>query len=66
MNLTNQGAECLFMIITLGFTDELGGGNLFNEGSIGDTDGDGLPEFLDAWGMPIGFLRGRSVLAIPI
>src|SRR5262249_21690200 len=30
---------------------------LFLESSIGDTDGDGAPEFLDGWGHPISFLR---------
>ena len=45
------------MIVTLGFVDELGGRDLFNESSIGDVDQDGFPEFLDAWGTPIRFLR---------
>jgi hypothetical protein len=31
--------------------------SLFGEKSIGDTDGDGAPEFLDGWGRPINFLR---------
>jgi hypothetical protein len=31
--------------------------SLFSESSIGDTDGDGAPEFLDAWGHPISFAR---------
>ena len=52
-----QGAECLYMIITLAFTDELGGRDLFNDSDVGDIDGDGFPEFHDAWGMPIRFLR---------
>ena len=30
---------------------------LFSENSIGDTDGDGAPEFLDGWKHPINFLR---------
>ena len=30
---------------------------LFQENQIGDTDGDGAPEFLDGWGKPIGFIR---------
>ena len=30
---------------------------LFGEQDIGDTDGDGAPEFLDGWGRPIHFLR---------
>jgi hypothetical protein len=30
---------------------------LFHENDIGDTDGDGAPEFLDGWGRPISFIR---------
>ncbi len=55
--LNLQGAECLYLIVTLGFVDELGGRDLFNESNVGDTDGDGFNEFLDAWGTPIRFLR---------
>ena len=29
----------------------------FKNSEIGDTDGDGLPEFVDAWGEPIYFFR---------
>ncbi len=29
----------------------------FNQNDIGDTDGDGAPEFVDGWGKPIEFLR---------
>ena len=29
----------------------------FNPSEIGDTDQNGLPEFLDGWGRPIRFLR---------
>lgn len=52
----NQGAECLFMVIM----NACGDGEsrtLIPESSIGDTDGDGAPEFLDGWGHPISFLR---------
>ena len=52
----NQGAECLYMIITLA-TGDGEARTLFGESSIGDTDGDGAPEFLDGWGHPINFLR---------
>jgi hypothetical protein len=31
--------------------------SLFKEADIGDTDGDGAPEFLDGWGHPINFIR---------
>jgi hypothetical protein len=54
--LANQGAECLYMIITLA-TGDGEARQHFGENSIGDTDGDGAPEFLDGWGNPINFLR---------
>jgi hypothetical protein len=51
-----QGAECLYMIITLATADGEARSQ-FHEGDIGDVDGDGAPEFLDGWGRPINFLR---------
>ena len=52
----NQSAECLYLIITLA-TGDGEARSLFGENSIGDTDGDGANEFLDAWDRPISFLR---------
>jgi hypothetical protein len=52
----NQGAECLYLIITLACGDGEARSQ-FGEDSIGDTDGDGAYEFLDGWGHPIEFLR---------
>jgi prepilin-type N-terminal cleavage/methylation domain-containing protein len=52
----NQGAECLYMIITMACGDGEARSQ-FKEADIGDTDGDGAPEFLDGWGHPINFLR---------
>jgi prepilin-type N-terminal cleavage/methylation domain-containing protein len=54
--LSNQGAECLYMIITIACGDGEAR-TLFHESNIGDTDGDGAPEFLDGWGRPINFIR---------
>ena len=51
-----QGAECLYMIITMA-TGEGEALSFFGDKEIGDTDGDGAPEFLDAWKRPIQFLR---------
>lgn len=51
-----QGAECLYMIVTMGEDDSLGT-DRFSPKNIGDRDGDGLREFQDAWGNPISFLR---------
>jgi len=48
-------AECLYMIVTMAGGAEAR--EQFKGSEIGDVDGDGLPEFLDAWGNPIKFLR---------
>jgi prepilin-type N-terminal cleavage/methylation domain-containing protein len=75
-NPDRDSAECLFMIIMLGgFADCLDCGPM-QSFEIGDTDGpdvngdgkpdgDGLPEFLDAWGNPIGFLLWAPALELP-
>ncbi|TWT38020.1 hypothetical protein KOR34_29880 [Posidoniimonas corsicana] len=54
--LANQGAECLYLIVMLACGDGEAAG-LFKETDIGDTDGDGAPEFIDSWGNPIEFIR---------
>ena len=51
-----QGAECLYMICLLsGFQPDAM--ENFRAEEIGDEDEDGKPEFHDAWGMPIRFIR---------
>ena len=52
----NQEAECLYMTIMLA-TGDGEARTLFGEQDIGDTDGDGAPEFLDGWGRPIQLIR---------
>ena len=54
--LRYQGAECLYMTIILA-TGDGEARTHFNPQEIGDTDGDGAPEFLDGWGRPIHFIR---------
>lgn len=54
--IQNQGAECLYLTIMYACGDGEAR-SLFSEKDIGDTDGDSAPEFLDAWGNPIQFLR---------
>jgi prepilin-type N-terminal cleavage/methylation domain-containing protein len=53
---TNGNAECLYMCVAFGGSepDVL---EQFRSDEIGDRDGDGAPEFLDAWNEPIIFLR---------
>ena len=52
-----QGAECLYMIVMSALAEEGDARDVFKPGDVGDFDGDGFPEFLDAWGQPIRFLR---------
>ena len=54
--LLHQGAECLYMFVMTATADGEAR-SLFNESSIGDTDGDGAYEFLDGWGRPISWIR---------
>ena len=53
-NVQTTRAECLFLIIAGGVNVEAIADE-FGPNEIGDTDQDGLPEFLDAWGNPIAF-----------
>lgn len=53
----NFGAECLYMIVKSAVSEDGDGSDVFKPDSIGDTDNDGLFEFIDAWGTPIKFLR---------
>lgn len=54
---THEGSECLYMILESIQSGETNGLDFFKKSEIGDTDEDGLPEILDAWGRPIVFLR---------
>lgn len=54
--LANQSAECLYLVI-MNATGDGEVRSLFREADVGDTDGDGAPEFLDGWGQPISFIR---------
>ena len=47
-------AELLYMIVSAGGGEAM---QNFSQQEIGDADGDGLPEFHDAWGNPVKFLR---------
>lgn len=49
-----QGAECLYLILALSGDDRA---SIIVERNKGDLDGDGAPEILDGWGLPISFLR---------
>jgi len=60
---TFAGAECLFMLVMQsGAADCIDCRNL---SPIGDKDGDTMPEFLDAWGNPIGFILWPAAVQLP-
>ncbi|TWU28287.1 prepilin-type N-terminal cleavage/methylation domain-containing protein [Bythopirellula polymerisocia] len=52
----HQAAECLYLTIMY-LTGDGEARTLFSSQDIGDTDGDGAPEFLDGWGNPIAWVR---------
>lgn len=54
---THQGSECLYLILSAMRDGEKGAIEYFSTAEIGDVDGDGMKEILDAWGQPIEFLR---------
>lgn len=54
---TWEGAECLYLIVSSIRDGEKSAIDFFTSDEIGDTDGDGMPEILDAWGTPIQFIR---------
>ncbi|MBX3415518.1 MAG: type II secretion system protein [Pirellulales bacterium] len=56
----NTSAEMLYLIMTTATGDEDSGGVHFSQKDIGDTDGDGMPEFIDAWGKPLRWIRWPS------
>ncbi len=61
----NGGAECLYLIASRGAGDP-DAMEQFRSDEIGDTDKDGMPEFLDAWGRPIAFIRWAPGFTSPV
>ncbi|MGD9724261.1 MAG: type II secretion system protein [Pirellulales bacterium] len=53
----HQGAEMLYLIVMAGVADDSDARDVFKTDGAGDTDSDGMLEFLDGWGRPIQFLR---------
>jgi hypothetical protein len=52
-----QGAECLYLIISVMRDENSTALEFFQDNEIGDVDQDGMLEILDGWGNPISFLR---------
>lgn len=64
--LRHQGAEMLYQIVAAANYQGASALENFHASEIGDVDEDGLPEFLDAWGNPIRWLRWPSGFASPL
>ena len=67
-NPATESAEVLFFMLTrsavLGYSPE--GNDLFTGTSqVRDTDNNGAPEFIDAWGKPLRFYRWPTRLLMP-
>ncbi len=56
----NFNAELLFLIVESSYIAGSYGIEAFATSEIGDTDNDGLREFIDAWGNPIQWLRAPT------
>ena len=58
----HQGSECLYLILSIMQDQDANALDFLFPTEIGDTDGDGMLEVLDAFGNPLGFLEpGFSV-----
>lgn len=55
--MQHEGAECLYLILSQMRETDRSALEFFAESEIGDVDGDGMKEILDAWGHPIAWLR---------
>jgi prepilin-type N-terminal cleavage/methylation domain-containing protein len=62
-----DSAECLYLIITKGplFDTEPPSAADLKAIETADTDGDGIPEIVDAWGQPLRFYRWPTRLIRP-
>lgn len=57
---TNANAELLFLIVEGSDLNGSSATELFGKSEVGDTDNDGLSEFIDAFGSPIRWIRWPS------
>ncbi|MBB3204581.1 type II secretory pathway pseudopilin PulG [Rhodopirellula rubra] len=61
----NEGAECLYLIMATSFASGTPAIDGIPDSNIGDTDEDGMPEILDGWGRPLGFVRWPVGYTLP-
>jgi type II secretory pathway pseudopilin PulG len=62
----HQSAECLYMILATRIVNGEPAIDSLRTSEIGDTDEDGMPEVLDAWGRPVGFMRWPAGYSLPL
>lgn len=62
----NESAECLYMIITTAVDRNDVSLDHISASDYSDTDRDGMPEFRDAWGNAMGFLRWTPGFVSPM
>lgn len=62
-----ESSEMLYYFLTRGraLGAETMDADAFGKSEVADTDGDGLPEFIDAWGKPLRFYRWPTRLLRP-
>lgn len=64
--IANQGAELLYQIVSASNYNGASALEYFRPTEIGDTDDDGFPEFIDAWGNPIRWIRWPAGISSPM
>jgi hypothetical protein len=52
-----ESAECLYLFMATSFVGGAPALEQIPASNIGDLDNDGMPEILDGWGRPLGFVR---------
>ncbi|MEM6366190.1 MAG: type II secretion system protein, partial [Planctomycetota bacterium] len=53
----HQSAECLYLILSTNMVNGVPASDSLRTRDVGDIDEDGMPEVLDAWGVPVGYMR---------
>ncbi|WP_164103375.1 type II secretion system protein [Candidatus Laterigemmans baculatus] len=65
----NASSELLYLILSTSSFNGISAIEAIPKRNIDDTDGDGMPEIVDAWGNPIHFIRwpvGYTVPGMPV